>query len=457
MAEQRQLTNTKPSALIEAEVSPVAESSLRKAVEAIAVKPHAGKLTLLSRKIANVLLAEAQKQGVDQTTYRIALSRLSTSAHYESTNTQVLKEQLRKMASTSVEWNVGVKGSRRWGVTNLVNVEIIEENNRCWIEWDYPAKLKAKLLTPDVYARLSLQMQANFRSAAALALYEICVRYVDSPGGLTMRMPWQEWRPILTGMPDDDDDARAYAQYKYFKRDVLKKSVTELNSITNIEVALIEHKQGRSVTDLQFTVRHKKQQGLPLEDQNLFDLELVSRLVKLGLPQAQAEKIYTDTEEDKLKGTLDYVEKRLAQKNGEKIESPAAYFRHALSKGYGVAPPGLRLAEQRKAIEAPKPKAAPSAQQLTQRLLEAWRTEKRQEARAAFDVSGPAEQAEQLAAFESSGTLPPHLAKRWKDKDLTDKMCAATFATWLMRDIPTPSETELLQYGLLKGLLTATT
>ena len=84
-------------------------SDLRKAVEAIAIRPQAGKLTLLTRKINNVLLAEAQRQGIDEPSYRIPLSKLCAKADYDSTNMSLVKDQLRKMASTIVEWNVGVK------------------------------------------------------------------------------------------------------------------------------------------------------------------------------------------------------------------------------------------------------------------------------------------------------------------------------------------------------------
>jgi hypothetical protein len=58
---------SKRTSIIEAsEPTAPSNSSLRKAVEAIAIKPHAGKLTLLARKINNVLLAEAQEQGINE-------------------------------------------------------------------------------------------------------------------------------------------------------------------------------------------------------------------------------------------------------------------------------------------------------------------------------------------------------------------------------------------------------
>lgn len=434
-------------------------ADLRKAVEAIAVKPHAGKLTLLTRKLNNVLLAEAQKQGIATPTYRIPLSRLCANADYESSNLVLVKDQLRKMASTTVEWNVGAKGSRRWGVTSLIEVEIIEEGNRCWIEWGYPTKLKEKLLTPEIYSRMTLAMQNNFRSGAALALYEICGRYADSPGRLTMRMPWEEWRPTLTGVPDGEDGT--YQEYKYFKRDVVKPAVAEINSLSmsDFEVELIEHKIGRSVADLQFKVSKKIQGGLNLEDPNIFDMSIVTRIVALGFAQAQAEKIYSDTDEAKLRAALDYTEKRLKQP--PPIDSPQAYFRKALQAGYGMMAPGQAAGAKQKAIEmgkSPKPAAAPAQkpEQITEQLAKAWWDVQRLRAREEFDAKGADAQQADLVAFAESGALTPPLTKKWRADGLRNPMCAAAFLRWLLRDTIEPGAAELLQYGLANGLIATT-
>ena len=429
-------------------------SDLRKAVEAIAIRPQAGKLTLLTRKINNVLLAEAQRQGIDEPAYRIPLSKLCAKADYDSTNMSLVKDQLRKMASTIVEWNVGVKGSRRWGVTSLISVEVIEDSNRCTIEWSYPLQLKAKLLAPEIYARLSLQMQNSFRSSAALALYEICVRYVDSPGQLTMRLDWEVWRPILTGVPDGEEGEGTYSQYKYFKRDVLKPAAEEVNTLTDIEVELIEHKLGRSVSELQFRVKQKGQTALSLDEPNLFDLNLITRLVALGFTQAQAEKIYSDTDDEaKLRSVLEHTEKRMKQMPA--VENPQGYFRHALQAGYvaksaAKAPPAKVLDDKTK-----KATKKPATGNLTQQLAEHWLTSKRAEAREDFDAWSRADQEAELAAFAASGKLPSMLRKKWDAEGLTDKMCAASFLQWLIRDVKEPSELELLQYGLANGLIAA--
>ena len=53
-------------------VSP-SSAELRKAVEAIAIQPKSGKITLLTRKLFNVLLAVAQQADESGDTYRALL------------------------------------------------------------------------------------------------------------------------------------------------------------------------------------------------------------------------------------------------------------------------------------------------------------------------------------------------------------------------------------------------
>lgn len=444
---------TPPPLATDVAVTPDTAPHLRKAVEAIAIKPRAGKLTLLSRKLFNVLLAKAQGQGLSEPVHRMQLSELCSIAQFESGDTELVKEHLRKMVSTTVEWSNGVKGSRRWGITTLIGgVELIENGQRCTVEWTYSEQIKEKLLAPNVYTRLSLQFQNSFRSAAALALYEICVRYVDSPGQLTMRMPWLEWRPTLTGTPDSDRD-QVYSEYKYFKRDVLKPSVAEINALTQIEVELIEHKQGRSVADIQFAVRPKQQAALEFDDNNLFDMSLVSRMLALGLSQPQAEKLYADNDEGQVRAALDYTEKRLRQK--PPVENAAGYFRRALADAYGLKPPGEIEAVKRKALES-KPKGKPpvsAAVKLTEAMAEAWWLEQRTVARDEHDLAAPEDKAQAIEEFALQ--LPEVLRKKWQTKGLKDSMCNANFNKWLVRDIPAPSELELLQFGLSRGLLSA--
>lgn len=326
-----------------------ARPELRKAQEAIAILPKSGRITLLTRKFFSVLLHAAQEDG-HQAIYRRKLSEVLGMASFDSHNTEVAKEQLRTMTGIQVEWNsVGPK-ERRWGISSLLaEVEIVERERNLWIEWSYGEKIRAKLLDPETYARISLQAYSRLRSSASAALYEICVRYVTNPSGLTNRAPWQWWRPRLTGNPED---AIEETEYKFFKRDVLKPAIAEVNGLADIVVELIEHKAGRKVADIQFRVDRVKQAQLEMADTNLVDAALMERLVsEIGMTKEEAAKVYSTHDEAFLKASIELTLQRDGDKKLPPLQSRAAYFRSAIRGKYATAMP-----KPEKALPKPTPK-----------------------------------------------------------------------------------------------------
>ncbi|MDO8775872.1 MAG: replication initiation protein [Burkholderiaceae bacterium] len=319
---------------------------LKKAQEAIAILPKSGKVTLLTRRIFNALLQLAQEDG-ELSMYRCRLSKVLFNASFDSNNTEVVKEQLRRMASIQVEWNStsGV-GERRWGVSNLLaDAEVIEEKGAVWIEWSYSEKVRAKLLDPEIYARISLQAYSQIRSSASAALYEICARYVTNPSNLTMRAPWQWWRPRLTGNPED---AVETTEYKFFKRDVLKPSIAEVNRLADICVELLEHKEGRRVTEIQFRVTKVSQGHLHLPDPNMVNTEIIKRLVdEIGLMSEEAAKVYADHDEPFLMATINLVREREKDRNLPALKSTAAFFKNALRGKYASSKKPVLISPKR--------------------------------------------------------------------------------------------------------------
>ncbi len=304
---------TKRAKKTDVDVVNASSAELRKAVEAIAIQPKSGKITLLTRKLFNVLLAVAQQADDSGDTYRALLSDIVANSAFDSNDTALVKEHLRRMVSVQVEWSTGTssqKPGRKWGISTLIaDAEILEDptTRRVWVEFSFAPKIKKKLLDPVQYARLSLQFQSQLRSSAGLALYEICVRYLTNPSHLTMREPWEWWRPILSGTPDTEAGDEAKREYKYFKRDYLRPAIAEVNAVTNIFVELIEHREGRRVAEIQFRVSERKQPMLALDEHpNVFDSTLVDRMVKLGIPLKEAQTLYADSEENRdSRGTPD--------------------------------------------------------------------------------------------------------------------------------------------------------
>jgi len=246
---------------------------LRKPVNTLAIVPKSEKITVTARKIYNVMLQYAQKQGVEKDRYQARLVEIATGIDFNSNNTEVIKQYFRQMATTGVEWQSPTTGEgARWSISALIaHADLIQRGNELLLEWSYAPNIKQELLDPQRFAKMSLQVLAALNTMASLVLYEICCRYADNPSGLTARQAWAWWRPVLTGSPDSATSA--YQEYKIFNRDVVKKAVKKVNEVTDLDVELIEHKRGRSVQDLQFKVQRKLPQ-LPPPDKLIEPVDL---------------------------------------------------------------------------------------------------------------------------------------------------------------------------------------
>ena len=153
---------------------------LKKHIGAIYV---AGDLTLLQRKIANILLFNAYDKLLTQETHEIRLKDLANIAGYNSNDIELLKNAFRKLASTGLEWNILDEGKERWGTASFISdAEIIKGRGIC--QYSYSPKLRKKLFNPEIYARINLSIQRNFLSTYSLVLYETSIRFrsVSSTG-----------------------------------------------------------------------------------------------------------------------------------------------------------------------------------------------------------------------------------------------------------------------------------
>ena len=229
------------------------ESLLRKPVNTLAIVPKSHKITSLGRKSYNVLLHEAQEQGLENDVFRMPLERIVRNVGFDSNDQELIKKHLRAMVSTTVEWQSPTTGEGlSWNISGLLaHAKLSKVRGQVWVEWSYAINLKQELLEPTVFARLSLQIISTLRSHAGIALYEICSRYKGI--GRTSRQAWQWWRPVLSGRPESEQTARL--EYRIFKRDTLKPAIAEVCALTDIDIELVEHRQGRFIGELQFLIR----------------------------------------------------------------------------------------------------------------------------------------------------------------------------------------------------------
>lgn len=424
------------------------DQSVAKANEAIAIRPKRGRLTFLSRRIYNALLFHAQRQGVDQPVYRLALGELIGDARFNSNNTELLKSHLRDMQATTIEWSTSGPAERKWTSTQLIGTVTIEEPGRgrpCFITWGYPDEIRERLVKPRQYTRVMLEISAQMRSYAGAVLYEIGARYLTSPSRLTMREDVIWWAAVLTGRSDIKT-----VDYRFLKRDVITKAMGEVEALCDdFSLELIEHKRGRKVEEVQFCVLPKAQQRLTeLNDprRNVFDLELVGKLIALGFKQDDAQDLYATTDEGLLRAALAHVEQRQRSSTLPPLRAPAAYLRDALKRGYAEP------AADKPALPPPSSKEVQR-----QRILEAWDAERRRRARSMYQEMGEGEQTELRARFEAEalGTLASPIARAWRRDGPASPIAGSSFFSWLALVTwpEAPSDQALLDFALSHGLV----
>lgn len=416
------------------------ESAVKRANESIGVVPQSGRITLLTRRLFNILLYFSQQDGV-RPRYQRNLSEIIANAAFDSNNTAVVKSQLRKMRNLEIEWNSKSEDVEIWAVSGLIEQpKIIKRKGQpVVVEWGLPENVSARLLDPDLYTRLSLQLQTELRSGSSIALYEICARYATNPSHLTCSEPWRWWRPRLTGNPED---AGEDGEYKYFKRDVLRPAVAEINQISDLEIELVEHKAGKRITAIQFKVVLKRQPQLKLGNgANLIDSTVVERMIQLGLSQAEASEIYGNHDENFVRATLDLVEKRVRNPALAKLDAPAAYFRNALKKKYADQKPSVALAA---------PQAVKNPDTDMERLKLAIADQRRSDARNYFEELLEPARADLLQEFAASSVVEGNkrLAGDLRKKGLAAAYVEVTFANWLATRLwGEPSEKDLLDFA----------
>jgi hypothetical protein len=387
-----------PSDLVPVALAP----PVRKHVNAVAIVPADRKIGLLTRKLFTVLLHHAQAQR-EQETYSVPLREVIALARFDSRDYALLKKSLRQMISTVVEWQSPTEGEfARWEASGLVAGVTLDKDRvsgAITLSWSYAPQVRAQLLSPDRYARLQLEYVAEFRSLAALVLYEVCARYVDNPSHLTARQPWRWWKPVLTGQPQRVDDR---SEYRYFKRDVLVPAINEVNAITDLEVSgPIEARgaDGKTVTTLQFMVRRKAlasgEGPRPSNRLEPVDLPVIGMALRLGLTQEDAEALLGEFGGAALrKGLEQYAHRQQTPGAVAAIAQPARWLRAVLRNLQQRAESFTALASRERTV-SPAP-------QRQARWREEWVKRRRAELVAAFGELDEAERGEWLRRYRQS-------------------------------------------------------
>ncbi|MBS0340427.1 MAG: replication initiation protein [Proteobacteria bacterium] len=423
---------------------------LLKPVNTLGWTPKEKKITVLARKSWNVLLHEAQDQGLDKDVFSTPLAKIVKSIDYSSNDIELIKKHLRGMVSTTVEWQSPTTGEGSyWTVCGLLaHAKLTKLRGEIWVEWSYAMNMRQELLVPRVFARLQLPILSQLRSHAGLALYEICSRYKDV--GRTARQSWHWWRPVLTGRPDNEKSSKM--EYRIFKRDCLRLAIAEVCAVTDIDVELVEYKAGRFISDLQFLVKPKQQRDPEAAQKpEPVDMALITRAAELGVGHDQAEGLLEEFGDEALRGGLDALQRRAAVDFPEPVRDRYRYLKSLMP---GEARKASVVKEQG-AEKAPAASAASRDRQARRQAkwTEEWLRERRErvvQEIAALSKAAQDELSAQLMHDMELRNVHPSIRKRLQSSGWRHQLVVAEMVRYYAKathgeDWDQPSADDLLQ------------
>lgn len=300
-----------------------------------------GKLSLLQRKLYNVLLYNSYDELLKKEKHQIKIRELCELSGFDSNNQEVVKDVLTSLSKTSVTWNLlGDDDVEEWGVTTML-AEAVIRKGVC--TYAYSPSLREKLYKPELYARINLSIMSKFTGSYSFALYENTVRFrgVKTTGWRTVEF----WRSVL-GVVEGE-----YRLFKDFNKKVLKPAIQEVSRTSDILLDVEYRREKRRVTELKFNVKENPQMPIPfpirekllekareeagLTEENeevvLVESAVLKRLLAFGIPKNQAEKIVAEHDDQFIEANLDIVEKSY---EAGKVENLPAYTIMALKTDF---------------------------------------------------------------------------------------------------------------------------
>lgn len=312
-------------------VPTVTDVGLAKKANSPELKKHAAAihcsntLSLLQRKISNALLYHAYKELMLKEEHEITVKNLCNLIGYQGHNHGAIKEALKGLLSTVIEWNVAHESnsSEDWTASSIL-ASVSLQGPICL--YAYSPRMKQLLHSPSMFGKINLFIQSRFKSSYGLALYENCIRYRG--------LDYTKWFELdifrkLMGVPGDK-----YPIFRDFKKRVIDKSVEEVNTYSDLFVESEVQKEGRQVKKIRFSLkeRAKKVRLGSQVLQNASNILLVLQTT-WGLSAEQAEQVCDQYPESFIQEKIHLIESSKNYREG-KVQNLQGYLLSALKNNY---------------------------------------------------------------------------------------------------------------------------
>lgn len=250
-------------------------------------------VSLLQKKTWSWLIANAYDELPTEEIHQVGVRELMRAMDYNSGNQEHLKNALRGLMTTLVEWDIPRYDKKKvWQAAAMLSGVRIEEGV-CYYSFD--AMFRRALYHPEVYARLSLHIINQFSGKYAINLWEMCVHAMNPKTGYGETKWWEidEFRRMI-GVKENTYKSDFYELNKR----VIKPSIREIKLLAHCDVSPEYKRKRQKYTHIKFKVARIKAIEQDTEQTELFiDTEglppLVAALVKAGVHQNKARQIWS--------------------------------------------------------------------------------------------------------------------------------------------------------------------
>jgi hypothetical protein len=190
------------------------------------------KVNLLSRQAWFFLLYKAFPDLKTQDKFFVNLNELKEAIGYNSTNNKYLKQALKDLIGTPIEWNILHKDKVVWEVNSLLAGCKIEDNSSI-CEFAFSPFLRERLANPEMYTKLDLLVSKKFKSKHTLAIYCLALDYLQVKINFgSKNLTLEELRKYL-GLEETE-----YPEVRNINQEIIKKAEKEINENSDLNISI---------------------------------------------------------------------------------------------------------------------------------------------------------------------------------------------------------------------------
>lgn len=281
--------------------------------------------TLVERKSMNALIRIAKdclKRDPNQRIFTCEIGLIKRLAGLWDNDNSELKEALKRLSHTKIEYNIFNKDKEEWGFFSfLAEVKIRSEGvgKSAYITFEFPSTVLSVIKHPNMFVKLNLFIIRGLKSKHSVVLYEFMKDYQNL---WRYRCDINAFRKLMGINPGQ------YSIFSMLRKRVLDTAIAEINQQTDIQIEYELERMGRKVTAIILKVCSNKgryQEGN--SSQTIKD-----KLKRFGLVESKIEELLRKHTEEMLQANIEIVEEQISQ---GKVKNKIGYLLKAFSEDYG--------------------------------------------------------------------------------------------------------------------------